>query len=466
MAENILDYIEAIQEYDSEDVCFTQSDTLWVEGSSNEFRSSNADFMCWSPGDYFIVWGTQYNDGVYEKANGVDAYVLQAKSPFSGETVSLTSENCRGKLVAINEVGAIGKGSMVAERPKSSGFGEPGVAGEGQITASNPTAYAMVGEAIARCEAPPPTANATAIPGEQGDASVTAPVPTTDAYIGNGGTCEAQSPTASATVVEFVGNGEAEAPAPWASATVGEYTDKTIWGRADITAPTPLGVDYADAGITAQSPVIDAVVQAENHGKINVPPPTLRSFSIESVAKVFASNPTVSATGSSGITVKITAPNPTVEAHLGAEGRISVPAPTAKAYSGFPDHYIGEGDAVAPSPEIDAAASVPPKPESGDASVTVPSPTLKADGLRHVIATGNARVVRAIARGAAVTGVTGEGRIRIEEPTASIEAITEAIADGNVVVANAVLSAEARERKQGSLILQYYEHSENFVWET
>ena len=464
MAENILDYIEAIQEYDSPGVCHVQSDTIMVEGSTNEFRSSNADFLCFAPGDYFIVWGTTYNDGVYEKANDVDAYRLQAKSPISGETINLTSESCVDRIVVFNEVGAIGEASMVAEAPSSTGSGDPGVAGEGQITAPNAIAFAMVGEAIGRCAAPAPEMNATAIQGAKGSGSVTAPSPTMDAYIGNGGTCEAQTPTASATVLEFVGDGEISAPAPWISATVGEYTEPTIWGSGEITAPSPVGVDYADAEVTARAEV-SAVVEAENHGKIYVPEPIAKGLSVGNVAAAFVQNPTVSATGSSGAKATITAPSPTIEAHLGAEGRVQAPAPSLEAYSGFPDHYIGEGDAEVPSPTIDATASVPPKPESGDASVTAPSPTLKADGLRYVIATGNVRGVRAIARGAAVTGVTGEGKIRIKEPTASIEAVTEAIADGNVVVANAILSAEARERKQGSLILQYHEHSENFVWE-
>ena len=465
MAENILDYIEAIQEYDSPGVCFTQSDTISVEGSTNEFRSSNADFLCFAPGDYFIVWGTKYNDGVYEKANDVNAYRLRAKSPISGETISLTSESCVDKIVVFNEVGAIGEASMVAEGPAANGSGVPGGIGQGQITVPTPEAYAMVGEAIGRCEAPVPTANVTALRGEQGSASITAPTPTTDAYIGNGGTCGAPAPTASATIEENVGDAEIEAPTPWASATMGEYTEPTVWGSADITAPPPVGVDFADASMAAPVPVAEAIVEAENHGKCYVPEPVLSALSIGNVAAAFAPNPTVSATGSSGAKATVIAPSPTIEAHMGAEGRVQAPAPTAKAYSGFPDYYYGQGDATVPSPTVEATASVPPKPQNGEASVTAPSPEIRASGLRHVLATGNVRVAEAIARGAAVTGVTGDGTIRIEESIISAEAVTEAIADGNMVIANAIVSATSLSSRKGTAILQYNEHDRNFVWE-
>jgi hypothetical protein len=108
---------------------------------------------------------------------------------------------------------------------------------------------------------------------------------------------------------------------------------------------------------------------------------------------------------------------------------------------------------------------VPPAPQNGEASVTVPGPEIRASGLRHVLATGNVQVVEALARGAAVTGVTGSGTIQIEEPAISAEAATEAIADGNVAVANAIISATSLSHRKGTAILTYQEHDRNFVWE-
>lgn len=450
MAENILDYIESVEEDKSEDACFTQSDTITVEGSVNEFRSSEAEFTCWRKGDLFIVRGTDYNDGLYEKANEAHAYHLKARSAISGETISLVSENCRGKIVAFNEA-EYGGGSMVPASATSTGDGDIGSKGEGSVTALAPTAYGIgctsctaadsygIGEPTAQ-NAEIDASGTTVI---TGDGSITVP----NAW------------------GQFYALGDMAPPAPWVSAAAEEYVGGTFWGRAAITVPNALAGNYSDASATASNAQISASIVEENYGKLHPSAPRVIGWSIDDNASIFAPNPTISAYGASGAQGTCLVPNAIVEAHLGGAGRISVPNPTVRALSGFPDRYMADGDVEVPNAEISGEINVPIEPETGDASITAWPPTMSATGECQIAGSASITVSTAYITAVAVTKRVGDGDSTIANATVSAEAVAAAVGDGNVAIANAIIGATALPPSRGSVLLSYQEHGKNWAWQ-
>ena len=469
MAENILDYIAAIEENQSEDTCLTQSTQLTVEGSTNEFVSSTEDFLCWQKGDLFIVWGTDYNDGVYKKANGTNAYRLKAEAALPGmDPVSLTTEDLTGTLVAINEVSAIGQGSMVIgalRRPDSreSCLALIGQVGSGSASLELPVIDGRSGQQGHALLQP---LEAEAHGGEHG--SVEIPALTTDVTGSSGNkaiiTTQAITVDGEASYSNEFGNASAELHPFWSSGTSG-YVRESYWGSAIAELPSLIGGDFSDAVATLPSLTAQAWRYLAIEGKCYFQAVEVHGWSQGTTAHSRLPSPQVAASGASGAQGTVELPSLTAEVHRGAWGRNALPALTTYGKDdGWPDYVLGSGEAELPFLEMQARYDAPIF-ETATAAVSLKAFTAAATGLVHVVGSGQLTLRALTATGSLVQGGAGSGDITLEPITMGSDGATEYVGDAEIALSAISMLARIYTHETTYPLLVHQEEGDDYVWQ-
>jgi hypothetical protein len=465
---SITDYIASIQGHSDTNVAFVQSTTIFVEGSINTFRSSNAEFLDFDKGDYFIVSGTENNDGVYEKANGPGAYELKAKSPFSGESVNLTTENCSGQVVVFNEVSAIGRGSGIAPKLESNGYGLMGVVGSAAVSAPAAQASAAGTSGIhGRCTSSSLAASAS---GDQENfGRVTAPslAASASGISGYRGTVDLPSVKIQATGEVSTAHAKLELNAPWVSATDKDHVEKTFWASGSATLSPLHGGSYTDGRADLPTLKVSAEIYRDAKGSCYLQAVEAKGLSIGNVGAMTTASFQAQASGISGARGTCNLPSLEAQSSRGAHGGGALLALKAKAYDdSWPDHVLASGSCWLPELDCEGEVSKPPKDVSGSGKATMLAVTGAAHAFAHILATCEGRVRPLVATGVGLRGKIEQAAGNLPVLEVKGEASIKPVGNGDATISALKMMARVLSREGGYPLLEYEEDGDNWTWQS